>query len=205
MRKRLSLFSGILVLILALSTCTYGCINDGDETIYQVPEMEKTTYQSLVAGSKEDPPQWTYIKNFWILCGEKSFESSKEDVYLEVAAELETVFADYPLYAFEAPQSVKNYSKYLDKLLNQHGTDFMLHIYLAAGPGPNIERGEFYLSGIRVLMLDSETCYVETGYTAHNRLPEIPIHRYVYYLTDEQVIAELLDWANSRCEAQVSS
>ena len=201
----MSLFSGILVLILALSTCTYGCINDGDEIIYQVPEMEKTTYQSLVVGSKEDPPQWTYIKNFWILCGEKSFESSKEDVYLEVAAEIEAIFADHPLYAFEAPESVKSYSKYVAKLLNQHGTDYTLYAYLAAGSGPNIVRGEFYLSEIRVLMLDSETCYVETDYTAHNRLPEIPIHRYVYYLTDEQVIAELLDWANSRCEAQVSS
>lgn len=201
----MSLFSGILVLILALSTCTYGCINDGDETIYQVPEIEETRYPLLVAGSKEDPQQWTYIKNFWILSGEKSFESSKEGVYLEVAAELEAIFADHPLYAFEAPESVKSYSKYVAKLLNQHGTDYTLYAYLAAGSGPNIVRGEFYLSEIRVLMLDSETCYVETGYTAHNRLPEIPIHRYVYYLTDEQVIAELLDWANSRCEAQVSS
>ena len=187
-----------------LSACACGRGHDG-EIIYQVPEMEKTTYQSLVVGSKEDPPQWTYIKNSWILSGEKSFESSKEGVYLEVAAELEAIFADHPLYAFEAPESVKSYSKYVAKLLNQHGTDYTLYAYLAAGSGPNIVRGEFYLSGIRVLMLDSETCYVETDYTAHNRLPEIPIHRYVYYLTDEQVIAELLDWANSRCEAQVSS
>ncbi len=205
MSKRMSLFSGILVLTLALSTCAYGCINDGDEIIYQVPEMETTTYSSLVVGSKEDPPQWTYIKNFWILSGKKSFESSKEGVYLEVAAEIEAILAGHTLYAFKAPESVKGYSKYVDKLLNQHGTDYTLYVYLAAGPGPNIARGEFYLSGIRVLMLDSETCYVEADYTAHNRVPEIPVHRYVYYLTDEQVISALRNWADSRCDTQASS
>lgn len=204
MRRRLPLILGITALILALFTCACERVNNGDEIFYQIPEIEETRYPLLVAGSKEDPPQWTYIHKYWLLTGGKYFEPSKNDEYLEVAAEIEAIFADHPLYAFEAPESVKSYSKYVDKLLNKHGTDYTLNVYLAAGPGPNIVRGEFYLSGIRVLMLDSETCYVETDYTAHNRLPEIPVHRYVYYLTDEQVIAELLDWADSRCETQAS-
>ncbi len=205
MGKRSLLLWGIMVLFLALCACACERVNNGDEIFYLVPKMEEASYPLLVAGSKEDPPQWIYVNKFGLQVGGKSFEPSKDDEYLEIAAEIEAIFADHPLYAFEAPESVKSYSKYVDKLLNKHGTDFTLNVYLEAWPGPNIERGEFYLSAIRILMLDSETCYVEAAYTAHHRLPEIPMHRYVYYLTDEQVIAELLDWADSRCDTQASS